>query len=86
MPFLSSGVEAVEFGGLLLAANNLKRDRASAEDISLLQEYVAQNEKDTTFGYKVLDVVSMIPSLGGELYLTRASFGWKGFSCQRKTY
>ena len=70
VPFVASGAEAINFGKLLTAANRLKEDDASKEDVSLLQEYVDHNSRDTSYGYKVLDVVSMMPSFMGELLAT----------------
>ena len=70
VPFLAGGVEAKQMAELLIAANNLDKNKATKEDVLMLQEYVARSSKETTFGYKVLDIISMFPSFAGELYLT----------------
>lgn len=70
VPFVASADDAVKFGGLLSAANRLKEDKATEEDVKLLQAYVDKNSQDTSFGYKVLDTLSYLPSFAGELYAT----------------
>lgn len=69
-PFVAGGVEIKQMGNLLAAANRLKQGKESSHDLEVLQEYISKQDQDTTFGYKVMDVITMMPSFAGELYLT----------------
>jgi len=69
-PFIAGVEEAKVFTPLLMAANRLNNETATAEDVKLLQEYVDKSSMDKTFGYNVLDIISMMPSFAGELYMT----------------
>ena len=70
VPFLSGGADVVRFGKLLSAANRLNKDTETDNDLMLLKDYVDTANTDTTFGYKVMDVLSMIPSFVGEIFAT----------------
>lgn len=70
VPFLSSGQDVIELGKLTVSANRLKEGKATAEDVTMLKDYVERQNKDKTFGYKVLDVVSQSLPFAGEMLLT----------------
>ena len=70
VPFLSSGQDVKQLADLLGAANRLKTGKATDEDAVMLKDYIDQQNRDKSFGYKVMEVVSMMPSFAGELYLT----------------
>jgi len=77
VPFLAAGVEIFQLSDLLLSANRLRKGEETEEDLRKLEEYIEKESQDRTFGYKVLDVISMLPSFAGELYLT-AGFATAG--------
>ena len=70
VPYISGAGETVEFINLLKAANSLRDDTYTEKDLNLLQEYITQAERDRTFGYKVLEVLALLPPFAGELYIT----------------
>src|SRR3990167_4593547 len=70
VPFLASGREAMSIVGLLAAANRVKDGKEKPGDLDVLKEYIEKESVDKSFGYKVLDVVSMLQSFAGELYAT----------------
>ncbi len=70
VPFLSSAMDIGELTKTLVAANKLRNGTASEEELLMLKDFIDKQNQDTTFGYKVLDVVSQIPTFAGELYLT----------------
>ena len=74
VPFVAGAEDTLKFANILVAANKLKDGDPTVEDLELLQEYVDMSSRDTTFAYKVLDVISYAPSFAGELYLT-SGFG-----------
>jgi len=76
VPFISSGKEFFTLGKLLKTALDLENNRdVSVEDLLSLQEYVAESQRNTDFGYKVADVVSQLLPFGLEILLTGGIFG-----------
>lgn len=69
-PFLSGAIETSEMMELIDAVHRLDDDIASNADVLLLLKYVDNAERDTTFWYKVMDVVAQLPAFAGELLLT----------------
>ena len=71
LPFVSSGVEIYTIGRLLTTAKALEAGRTvSEDDLRLLQEYVDRAQRDTTWGYKVFDVIANLVPFAGEFAAT----------------
>jgi len=70
IPFVAGGKEVVEIGKVAASAYRLDDGTATEEDVTRLQEFLQEANKDTTFGYKVLDVVSQMPAFMGEFIAT----------------
>lgn len=70
IPFAGDLVEIPETVELLKAADRLKNNKATQQDAILLNDWLQQQNRDTTFGYKVLDVVIGSAKMGAEIYAT----------------
>jgi len=70
VPFLSGAVEAKHIIDLSQAVGRFEEGTETLEDIDLLQSYLEQGDKDSTFAYKVFDVLAQLPAFAGELYAT----------------
>lgn len=70
IPFLSGAVELKDIIKIADAAHRLEKNTATEEDLMLLKAFRDKNSEDTTFGYKVLDVISNLPAFAGELLAT----------------
>lgn len=73
-PFISDVKEIPELVDLLKATNRLRSGKANEEDAKLIKQYLEQQNRDSTFGYKVLDVISQSIPFGAELYLTGGAY------------
>lgn len=70
LPFISSAKDISDILTLGQAARRLREDKATQEDLLLLREFNAQQKQDSTFGYKVANVLSALPAFAGEIGLT----------------
>jgi hypothetical protein len=75
VPFLSGASEIKHLVQVKLAANRLEESAKtnsdpSADDLSLVKAFVENSQRDTTFGYKVMSVLSALPAFAGELAAT----------------
>jgi len=75
VPFLSGASEIKHLVQVKLAANRLEESAKtnsdpSADDLSLVKAFVEHSQRDTTFGYKVMSVLSALPAFAGELAAT----------------
>ena len=75
IPFVSSGVEIVKLGKLLIIAKDLEDGKeVSQEDLLALKAYVERATMDTTWGYEVADTIAQIVPLAGEFIATGGIF------------
>jgi len=70
IPFAAGVKEVSEVATVAASAYKLDQGNATQEDQDRLVEFLKEANKDTTFGYKVLDVVSQMPAFMGEFLLT----------------
>lgn len=76
VPFLSSGIEAVNLGRLLKTACDIESGaQVSDDDLSLLQEFVKRAQADKTWSYEVADVIANMIPFGAEFGLTAWALG-----------
>lgn len=74
LPFYAGASDAMRLYRLKNAIDGLDNNKGITEqeknDLILLREFVDESNRDTTFGYKVASILSMLPSFAGELYAT----------------
>jgi len=70
IPFVSGAKEVKDIAHIASAAHRLDKGEATDEERADLLEFVQEANKDTTFGYKVLDVVTAMPAFMGEFLAT----------------
>lgn len=70
IPFLSGADQIFQMSELLQAVNRLDDDTASDRDVLLLLAYTKKAKGETSFMYKVMDIVAGLPSFAGELLAT----------------
>lgn len=73
-PFVKDAKEIPEMVKLVQSADRLRNGKATIEDAQMLQQWLDQEKRDKSFGYKVLDVVSQAIPFGLELYLTTGTY------------
>jgi len=74
-PFAGDAVELVRLGELGITAQKLlSGEKIDEEQLEDLNEYVERAQRDTTWGYKVADVISEAIPFATELYLTRGLY------------
>jgi hypothetical protein len=70
VPFVSGAKEVKDVAGVAAAAYKLKEGTATPEEKADLLDFIERANRDTTFGYKVLDTVALMPAFMGEFLLT----------------
>jgi len=70
IPFVAGAKDVSEVATVAASAYKLDQGTATQEDQDRLVEFLREANKDTTFGYKVLDVVAEMPAFMGEFLLT----------------
>lgn len=79
VPFLSSVRELPQTVDLYRAAKNLDNNKGETREekrqLLLLQRYVEENERESTLGAKVVDILTNLPSFAGELVATSGISG-----------
>ena len=74
LPFISGIQDVNEIAHLALAINRFEKDEETPQDVKLLMDFYDRQEEDVTFGFKVADIILMLPAFAGELFLTSGLF------------
>lgn len=77
IPFVRDA-ELAETAGMLRSANSLKSGTASQEDVLKLKEWIADENRPTSWGYRTLMLMAHIPAYAAEFGLTSLFFSPAG--------
>jgi len=74
VPFLAGATEAKEIYDLSQVLGRVEDGTATKEDIEKAYKVIEDSEKESTFGYNVLNIISMLPSFAGEIFTTKGLY------------
>jgi hypothetical protein len=74
IPFAGDVVDLPDSVLLLKASDKLRKGEATQEDAILLKNWLDQQNRDSSFGYKVVDTLLQSAKFGAELYATAGAY------------